>query len=877
MRRYPVHRSILAFDVEGFGDPHRDDLSQNAVRDVIYRVVEEAFDAAGVRWSSCVHEDRGDGAIVIVPPETSKVLLLDPLLGCLSAALAEHNRSAALAERIRLRVALHAGEVIHDGHGLAGGDVVRACRLLDAGELKTALVRSSTPLAVIVSDVIYETIVRHGYGRIDPALYHPVSVRVKKDVIPSWIHLYGSTAPPDLDPVPPVPEPRSAPHQLLPAAPVFVNRRDQLRELHDAVDHGVDGYPKLAVLVGPPGVGKTSLALRWANEVRDRFPDGELFADLGGPGRPAAVESVLAAFLRGLGVAHDRLPVERDEQSQLFRSLTSDRSVIVVLDNAASAEVVRALLPASASSVVVVTSGTWLGGLVMDGAVFVEVGPLTERHSLELLERSAGGSRIAAEAGAARQLVALCGGLPIALSVTGARLAMRPRWTVGRVVSDLVDERRRLARLSLGADFSVQAVFDVSYQALSPSAARLYRLLGLHPGADFDARLAAAVLGVPLLEGETLVDELLGANLLEERDADRYRFHDLIRLHARQQAEAVESEDDLAVARRRILDWYLHAATLAGTVVTPHRHDLRRDIRYRPVEPVSFAGHTEALDWLEQERGNLYAAASHAADLGQTGTAWQLADAMWGLFLFRSYYQDWLRFDLLAVRVTGDGDDPAAEAEANDRIGLLYNAIGRNDEALAHMGRAAELWTRLGDRHRIAGSRERFGFAYLDQGRTDLAVEHFTAALADYESLGERRSSGLALVSIGRALTTANRFEEAKRTLGRASAVLGTLPVPDPYNHARAMLAWARAETEVGELNQARTRLEEALATMRAVNSPLGQADVLKALGMVYERAADPEAARRCYRRCLDILVTLDNPDADAIQRRLDALTSGAD
>lgn len=163
MGQYPTHQSILVFDVEGFGDPHRDNSAQLAVRAGVYRVVRDAVRAAGVPWDACTHEDRGDGTIILVPPEVSKVLLLDPLLGCLSAALAEHDRTAALPHRFRLRMALHAGEVSRDAHGLSGSDLVLACRMVDAAELRTALRRSPVNLAVIVSDAIYNGIVRHRY------------------------------------------------------------------------------------------------------------------------------------------------------------------------------------------------------------------------------------------------------------------------------------------------------------------------------------------------------------------------------------------------------------------------------------------------------------------------------------------------------------------------------------------------------------------------------------------------------------------------------------------------------------------------------------------------------------------------------------------
>ena len=196
MEYLPTHWSILAVDVEGFADPHRDDRARLAVRAALYRVLEESFSAAGLPWSPRDYEGRGDGAIVLVSPLVPKVLLLDPLLGCMSASLAEHNRGARLAERVRLRCAVHAGEVSRDEYGMSGIDLIMACRLLDSDELRVSLAYSPTPIATIVSDGIYQAVVRHGFRDINPTAYHPVAVQVKKNRINAWIQFPGATTPP---------------------------------------------------------------------------------------------------------------------------------------------------------------------------------------------------------------------------------------------------------------------------------------------------------------------------------------------------------------------------------------------------------------------------------------------------------------------------------------------------------------------------------------------------------------------------------------------------------------------------------------------------------------------------------------------------------
>jgi tetratricopeptide (TPR) repeat protein len=398
--------------------------------------------------------------------------------------------------------------------------------------------------------------------------------------------------------------------------------------------------------------------------------------------------------------------------------------------------------------------------------------------------------------------------------------------------------------------------------------------MGLHPGPDFGAGVAAATIRTPLLETETLIDELLNANLLDEAQAGRCRFHELIRLHARKQAEDEESVDNRNLAVRRMLDWYLHSATVAGQSITPHRTHLRRDIEHVPRAPMSFPGHAEALDWLDHERINLLAAARFARDRGLPEVAWQLADAMWGLFLYRTHYHDWLQFDLLAEQAAQTCGDPAMEAETQDRLGLLFHALGRNDEALEHMTRAAELWQRLDDRPRMASSLERFGFVHLDQGNTELAIDRFTGALAEYRAAGEQRSVGLALVSLGRALTAADRPAEAADFLLQAGEVLGSLPVPDPYNTARALIALGRAETKTGQPDTALPRLESALTVMRSVNSPLGEADALWSLAELHEQSGRLDDARVCYERTALLLTELGNPGAPRVLEQLRTLGS---
>ncbi|WP_158073439.1 NB-ARC domain-containing protein [Actinophytocola xanthii] len=860
---------MLVLDIEGFSDRHRDDSSRTVLRERFYALLHESLAGAGIPWQSCHHEDRGDGAIVLVSPLVPKVLLLDPLLSCLSAALAEHNRSARVGERFRLRLAVHAGEVSTDRYGLSGTDLITACRMADADELRASLRESPVDLAVVVSDTIYEGTVRHRYRNLDPVDYHPVSLEAKKARIRAWMYRPSGVVPPPAPTAGARESEQDCPHQVPPSLGVFAGREREL----DALDRAAPG---LVLVVGPPGVGKSALAVRWANRAKDRFVDGCLYADLGGPLAPVPPGQVLRRFLRALGVPDVTLPADPAEQADLFRTVTSGRRILVVLDHAGSLGQVRALLPSPSTTTTVVTGSSRLDALTVEGAQLIELGPLSAETGVHLMSVLVGRSRVAAEPDALARLVELCGGLPVALVVAAGRLAHRRQWTVQQAVADLLDERRRLDRLALGAEPSVRAVFDRAYRELSPGAARLYRLLGLHPGPDFDAEAAAALIQSRAAEAEERLEELLGADLLQERQTGRFRLLDLVLLHARERAETEESHVERHLATRRLADWYLYTAAAADAVLTPHRRRTRPRVEHVPLEPPVFADHLAALRWLVRERRVLHAVARQAV-VGTPAVAWRIADAMWGLFLTCGHHQDWLAVDELALDAARRCGDREMEAESEDRLGLALNAVRRYGEALEHMAGAARFWEELGRPVRVASSIERTGFVHLEQGRVDLAIDRFGRALALYRTLDQSRNVGLVLVSLARASIAAGRPEDAVRHARTASAYLGGLDVPDPYNLARCYTVLARAEAMTGRTGSALPLLQAASALMRAVGSVLGAADIWWVTAELHRTAGEAESARDAYRRAVELLATSGSPASAEVRERLANLEADSD
>jgi hypothetical protein len=369
----------------------------------------------------------------------------------------------------------------------------------------------------------------------------------------------------------PLPEP---PRQLAAPPRVFVGRDAELAELRSTAGAA------LVVLTGSAGVGKTTLARRWAHDISPRFPDGQLYLDLRGLGRAPSIgpDEALGGLLRTLDVPAGRMPEAASERASLYRSLTAGRSLLVVLENAPSAARVRTLLPGAGPNLVLVTSRQRLAGLSADGSAGVHVHPWDVADSVALLERILGPDRVSRERAHATALARMCGGLPLALAVVAARLVSRPKLSLARLAAELGEEAHRLRRLRTSEGVSVLSSLDLSYRGQPPWVRRVYRRLAALPGREYGPGAVALLAGSPEQGGEA-IDRLIQANLLEEVDTDRYRQHDLLYLHARQRFEADEPAAEQSRVRRACLDWYARAAEARC------RPPIRPRRQRRPVSP----------------------------------------------------------------------------------------------------------------------------------------------------------------------------------------------------------------------------------------------------------------------------------------------------
>lgn len=660
----------------------------------------------------------------------------------------------------------------------------------------------------------------------------------------------------------------SAPSQL--PQPVRLCGRSRDFAGLDAASRG-----RTVIITGPPGIGKTALAVSWGQARRERYPDGQLYADLHGHSLegPVKPSEVLAGFLYALGVLPQHLPADLAGLTALYRSMTSDRRLVVVLDDAVSVAQVKPLLPTSSESMALVTSRWRLTSLVVAGARTIQLDCLESSAAIELLSYVLGEDRVARERAAIDELASLCAYVPLTLCISAARLVVRPRWQISEFVHELRSEQHRLSAFAVEEDVAMRASLDLSCRGLPVEVARMYRLLSLFPGASFDNQIAAVAAAVPLGDARRLLGVLVDANMLDDAAGGRYRFHDLIKLHARVTVEEQEAEAVRNATVRRMLDWYLAVVTQASQVIAPYRRGQMPELHHHPAEPLQFNDDGQALDWLERELPNLTAAVSFAADHAYPDVAWRIVDAMWPLFLRRGHYPTRLVLDQIGLAAARRCGDSAAEAKMLGRYGLILTSLRRLDEAAECYEQALAIWRAAGDDRRVASSLRRLGLVEQARGRIDDALAALGQSLDAYQLLGESQSTALNMIDIGAVLIDANRSGESVEYLQAAREILAESS--DSYNWARALAALGRALTVTGNTSQAALVLEQALRAMRQSRSLPGEAQVLLLHGDLDHVEGNFVAARLRYVTAVEILTRIGSPYVADARDRLAQLPEG--
>ncbi|SEG33210.1 DNA-binding transcriptional activator of the SARP family [Actinacidiphila yanglinensis] len=703
------------------------------------------------------------------------------------------------------------------------------------------------------------------------------------------------------------------PAQLPASVPDFTGRGAAVEELGRqlalATEQGDEGgVMAVSAVAGIGGVGKTTLAVHVAHAVRDAFPDGQLYVDLQGTEqRPADPEAVLGAFLRALGVPSPAIPDSLAERAALYRSTLDGRRVLALLDNAYDAAQIRQLLPGTPGCAALVTSRMRMVDL--EGAHLVDLDVMSPEEALQLFSRIVGEERVAGERQAALSVVGACGFLPLAIRIAASRLAARRTWTVSVLARKLADQRRRLDELRAG-DLAVKATFALGYGHLSPQQARAFRLLSLLDGPDISLEAAAAVLDLDPYTAEELLETLVDISLIESAAPARYRFHDLLRLYARECAERDETRQERCAAVSRLLDFYLASAATVYALENPGDRVL--DHLAGTSRPgLDFDSRDAALEWLFAEAQGLLAAVEQAAgddcddmmrravdllvatwDLMESGVhAWQYEQAARALVNASHHRSDPLvegRARVLVaqlLRMTGrfaEADDEARRAMivgmsvedpltcsyAPNLRGLVAYKNRRYEDCVAHHTAALEAFRADGNNYGEAAALSNMSWAQLSLGDTDAAVANCEQALAINRELGAGFRLGNSLYAMSNALTATGRLDEALEYLTEALQI---------FRDARQQFWEGMTQYRLAEVHLAADRwrlsashAEQALVILRTMGGEWRTANALMVLGRALAAMNQPVRAHACWHDALVIYTALGSPEMQEVRRLLD-------
>ncbi|MFJ5213633.1 BTAD domain-containing putative transcriptional regulator [Streptomyces sp. NPDC088354] len=713
---------------------------------------------------------------------------------------------------------------------------------------------------------------------------------------------------------PPVPQAESAaepvrPAQLPATVADFTGRAAFVRELGDrlAGASAEGGVMAVSAVAGIGGVGKTTLAVHVAHAVAGVFPDGQLYVDLQGTGpRPTEPETVLASFLRSLGVTDAAIPESLADRAALYRSTLAGRRVLALLDNAHDAAQIRHLLPGTPGCAALITSRARMVDLA--GAHLVDLDVMSPEEALQLFTRIVGEERVAGERQAALDVVGACGFLPLAIRIAASRLATRRTWTVAFLARKLSDERRRLDELKAG-DLAVKATFELGYGQLTPQQARAFRLLALADGPDISLDAGAAVLDMDVYDAEELLEALVDISLIESAGPARYRFHDLLRLYARDCAERHEGDDARCAALSRLLDFYLASAARTYELENPGDRVLDH------LSPVGrpglvFTSRQEGLDWLFDEAPSLLATVQQAAGGGCEGPMRRAVDLLFtaqDLMESGIYARQFEQSTRALVATSSACGEPLVEGRARVLLGQLNWLTGRFEEADREAERAQVLGVAAGDlltasyapnlRGMIALATRRFqecadyhataiaafeadgnrqggaaALSNLSRAQVELedtpsAIDSAEKALAIYRELGAGFRLGNGLYALAIALAAAERHAEALARLGEALALFRD--ARQQFWEGMTLFRMAEVHLAAKAHRQSASVAEQSLVLLRNVGGTMRQATALTVLGKALAGIGQSDRARACWYDALQHFTALGSPEAGEVRRLL--------
>ncbi len=794
----------------------------------------------------------------------------------------EHARLTAVIERIRLDLALgRHEEVVGELATLVEEHPLRErlyeflmLALYRSGRQAEALEVCRKARTVLVDELGIEP------GKALQELEKSILNRVPELDLPET----GTRSLPD-GPVPLEDTPLVMPRRLPASIADFTGRDEQLAEMRQVLsDDGRDSRigMRIVAISGKGGVGKSTLAIRAAHELRDVYPDGHLYADLEAPSGAGRVQDVLDRFLRALGVDGAGIPEDVEEKADMYRGKLANLRALVVLDGAASEEEVLPLLPAGPGCAVIVTSRSPLSGL--PGAHLIAIDPMDEALSLEMLAKIIGHERLAAEPAAAVELVDFCGRLPLAVRIAGARLASRPHWRLDVLVARLRNTARRLDELTYHG-LELRSSIGLTYRVLRDDAKKLFRLFSLVPTSDFADWVAAALLDRDPFDAEEVLEQLVETQLLDivayPGERPRYRFHDLIRVYAEERLRAEETEEDRHAATVRLIGALLakaeeaHAKEYGGAYTVLHGSGPR----WRPPGGAG-DGIEDPMEWLESERRALVAAVRLAAQIGQDELCWDLALTSVTLFEVKGHFDDWretAEVALDATRLAGNRRGQAAMlyslgsqamsqrrlAAAEERFAaaltmfredgdkhgcalVLRNAAmvdrlrGRSTDMLTKYDEALRLMREVDDPVGESGILRSLAKLRIDDGDTGQARELLEKALACVRRAGYLRGEAQVVIRFAELHLGENQVNEAHRALNRVLLIVRN--IGDRIGEAHALYGVGLVRLRTGRLDNAKSTLQHAHSLARQVGERLIEAQSLYALGEIALAKGDSEA-----------------------------------
>ncbi len=648
----------------------------------------------------------------------------------------------------------------------------------------------------------------------------------------------------------------------------FTGRQAELDQLAEELDHlaAGGGVVGICAIGGMAGIGKTTFAVHAAHRLAGSFPDGQFYLPLHAHTRgqrPVDPADALSSLLLTAGVPAARIPPGLEARAARWRDHVAGKKILLLLDDAASHEQVRPLLPGTGGSLVLLTSRRRLAAL--DDAAVISLDTLASREAAALLTRLAGRPGWQPGDGAVDEITRLCGYLPLAIGLIASQLRHHPAQTGESVAASLAAATDRV-ELMRAENVSVAAAFDLSYADLTDGQQRLFRRLGLIPGTSFDAYAAGALDGTSPGKARRQLEELYDQHLITERAPDRYQLHDLLREHARMMATETAAAADSEVATGRLLDYYLHTALAAGRYFDTRAGTDRQPPPGNPPAP-DLSALAQASAWLEAERANLHAAADYAAARGHSRHAIAISAAMSGFLAARGHWDQSAVLHHSVLAAARQAGDQVGEADTLSALGALQRETGDYPAAAATLALALALYRDVGDQPGQAEALNELGFLRVLTGDYPAAAACHQQALVLVRGLGDRRGQAWTLNGLGLVQHLTGDYPAAAAGQRQALALFGDLG--DLPGQARALNDLSVVQQETGDYPAAAASQRQALALFRDLGNLLGQAHALNDLGLVQQETGDYPAAAASHQQALALFGDLGNllGQAEALNR----------